>query len=86
MLLSTGLSVNEVALWFNWAQGWTLPLANEELGTMFYGNARLPVSIFGCIVVQRLPDGSLRRVYVTVVTDVLDHTWTTSVATSGQPL
>lgn len=39
-LTTGGLAPNEVRLWYDWAQSWSLPQAHVELNTMVHGAAR----------------------------------------------
>ena len=84
-LQNGGLGCNEAVLWYDWAQGWSLPQAHEELNTMFYGTARMPLSLFGCVLLQKLGDGSIRRKNLAIVTDGLSIVLYTLLSNSELP-
>ena len=56
-----GLQRGECIVWYEWAQGISLPQAHLQTNTMFYGTGCLPLCIFGCVIVQRLLDGSVEK-------------------------
>jgi len=73
-LVNGGLGLNEVLIWYDWAQGVSLPQSHLETNTMFYGNARHQLGLFGCVIMQRLASGVIRTKNIVIITDILDHT------------
>ena len=59
-LVHGGLQVGEAMLWYDWAQGVSLPHAHLQTNTMFYGTARMQLALFGCVIMQRLASGVVK--------------------------
>ena len=70
-----GLAVGHVWLWFDWMQNLTTPIANVETGSMFYGQARMEVYIFGCLVYQRFSaDSDVQVKHYVFISPIIEHT------------
>ena len=41
-----------VLMWFDWMQYVTLPLANVSTSNLYYGAARMEVSVFGILLID----------------------------------
>ena len=68
------LRPNSLLLWFDFMQNVTLPIANVELGDMFYGTDRMGATVFGVVLVHRGPgDAEPRTKNLIILTDVIDH-------------
>ena len=68
------LRPNSLLLWFDFMQNMTLPIANVELGDMFYGTDRMGATVFGVVLAHRGPgDAEPRTKNLIILTDVIDH-------------
>ena len=71
----TAPAVGEVIIRYDWKQNLTTPMANVETADMFYGTARMEMSVFGALVIQS-HDGDLGVTvsHLVLVSPIIDHT------------
>lgn len=68
------LAVGHVLLWFDWMQNLTTPMANVETGSMFYGQTRMEMYIFGCLEYHRLStDSDVQVKHDVFISPIIEH-------------
>ena len=77
------LPEHSVFLWFDFMQSVSLPLANVELGDMFYGSDRMEATVFGVHLVQNLGGpGGVKTKRLVILSDVIEHNVLFAIAAS----
>jgi len=69
----SNLEPGHAVVWFDWMQYVTIPLASVSAGDMYYGTARMEISVFGVVLLLNRGSG-IETINVILVSEILDHT------------
>ena len=67
------LSEQELLLWFDYKQKFSLPVANVATGEMFYGTDRMEMSVFGVAVLQNVK-GKIVQQNIIYISSIIENT------------